>query len=306
VREPLAPLEPPFIPPVPVRRPEPRLRYVLLFLATVVTTTFAGAFWYAGYANPAVSSIWGLLPYGLYYSVPVLLILGCHEMGHYLACRYYRIDASWPYFIPLPIPFLSSGTLGAVIRIRERIATKRALFDIGIAGPIAGFVVLIPLLWLGMHWSFVIPMPPRSSDVVEFGEPLLLKLAAWTQFGRIGSGFTLNLHPIGWAAWFGMLATAINLFPIAQLDGGHIAYAVIGRRSTAISILGVISLAGLAFYSRSWLPWAILTTIMVGFVGPHHPPVWDEGAPLDPVRKGLAIVAVIIFALCFMPAIVIT
>jgi membrane-associated protease RseP (regulator of RpoE activity) len=302
------PAEPVFDPPLPVRHREPTRRYVLyagLFLATAATTTAAGIFWYLGYAAPDVNSIRSLVPYGLYYSVPVLTILGCHEFGHYFACRYYGIDASLPYFIPLPWPFLSSGTLGAVIRIRQRITHKQALFDIGIAGPIAGFIALIPFLWIGMHWSRVVPMPPPGPDVVNFGEPLLLKFAAWTQFGRVGSDFTLNLHPMAWAAWFGMLATSINLFPIAQLDGGHISYAVLGRPSGRVTLAAIAGLAGLCFYSWSWLPWTVITVAMISFIGYQHPPVWDEDAPLDPTRKALAVLAVVMFALCFMPAIVI-
>jgi len=276
----------------------------LLFLATTATTTAAGIFWYLGYAGPDINSIRSLVPYGLYYSIPVLTILGSHELGHYFACRYYGVDASLPYFIPLPWPFLSSGTLGAVIRIRQRITHKQALFDIGIAGPIAGFVALIPFLWVGMHWSHVVPMPPPGADVVNFGEPLLLKLAAWTQFGRIESGFTLNLHPMAWAAWFGMLATSINLFPIAQLDGGHISYTILGRPSGRVTLAAIAGLIGLCFYSWSWVPWAAITVAMISFIGYQHPPVWDEDVPLDRTRRVLAVMAVVMFALCFMPAIV--
>ena len=155
-------------------RREPKLRYIVLFVLTLVTTTLTGADFYASFAYgftgnaPADISIAGLIVKGFWYSVPVLAILGAHEFGHYFACVYYRVNASLPYFLPFP-GFLT-GTLGAVIRIRQPIPGKRALFDIGIAGPIAGFVVTVPALLLGMMMSRVIVVPPTfRGDVIEFG-----------------------------------------------------------------------------------------------------------------------------------------
>ena len=280
--------------------------YVLLFLATIYTTTAAGAGHYlsfylgfGGGLNPFSSR--ELLIYGLWYSVPILAILGCHELGHYYACRFYGVAASRPYF--LPIPFLLTGTLGAFIRIRQPIPGKRELFDIGIAGPIAGFVVAVPLLFIGMYLSRIEPIPPDfQGELFWLGEPLLFKLAAWLTFGHVADGFTISMHPMAFAAWFGLLATALNLFPIGQLDGGHISYAVLGRRSSAVTLVMVACLIGLAFWSMSWLVWAGLTILMLMVFGPHHPPTPDEHLPLDPTRKAVAVFAVIMFILCFTPA----
>jgi membrane-associated protease RseP (regulator of RpoE activity) len=298
--------EPVFPPPLPIRGREPRLKYILLFLLTLLSTTFVGVGQYgafrAGFTDAPLplSSIDFL--HGLWYSVPVLLILGSHEFGHYFGCRYYGVDASLPYF--LPMPFVLTGTLGAVIRIRQPIPTKRALFDIGIAGPIAGFVVAIPVLIVGIYLSNVVPIPPDfHGTVIEFGEPLLFKAASWLRFGPIADGYTVNMHPMVFAAWFGMLATALNLFPIGQLDGGHISYSVLGSRSTAVTFTTVLCLVVLSvFFSHSWIIWTILSVAMLFVFGPRHPRVWDEHVPLDRTRLWLALFAVLMFLLCFTPA----
>ena len=298
--------EPAQPPPVPQRRPEPKLRYILLFVLTLLSTTYLGTVHYEAFRGgftPQHLTLtvleWTLR--GCWYSVPILLILGAHELGHYVACRYYGVDASLPYFLPMPL--LLTGTLGAVIRIRQPIPGKRALFDIGIAGPIAGFVVAIPVLVLGMYLSNVVAIPPDfRGGVIEFGEPLLFKAASWLRFGAVADGYTVNMHPMVFAAWFGMLATALNLLPIGQLDGGHIAYAVLGGRSTAVTLLGVIALVALTvFWSQFWIVWTVLSVLMLFVFGPRHPRVWDEGIPLDRSRLWLAAFAVVIFLLCFTP-----
>ncbi len=288
------------------RPPEPLFRYVLLFVLTVLTTTYAGQLHYAsfvvGFSDRSLDlSAWSLFAHGLWYSVSILAILGCHEFGHYYACRYYRVDASAPFFLPAPLPI--TGTLGAFIRIRQPIPSKRALFDIGIAGPIAGFVVAVPLLLVGMYLSTVIQVPTDfEGSVLELGEPLLFKFAAWLTFGSLPAGYTVNMHPIAFAAWFGLLATSLNLIPIGQLDGGHISYAVLGRWSTHLTLAMVGCLVGLVFFSTSWLVWAVLTIGMILVIGPRHPPVWDEHVPLDRTRMWLAGFAIVMFVLCFTPA----
>jgi membrane-associated protease RseP (regulator of RpoE activity) len=299
---------------MPPRPRERVLKYIVLFLLTLVTTTLAGVGHYAGFilafsGDRLALSTTQLLANGLWYSLPILLILGCHEFGHYFACRYYRVDASLPYFLPIYIPLpgagpLLTGTLGAIIRIRQPIPGKRALFDIGIAGPIAGFVIAVPTLLIGMYLSTVVALPPAEyqGDLIELGEPLLFKAAAWLTFGAIQDGFTVNLHPIGFAAWFGMFATALNLFPLGQLDGGHIAYAVFGRRSTMITWATVLALVGLSFVSQSWWIWTALTLVMLFFLGPHHPRVFDEEVRLNPGRLWLALFALLMFIACFTPA----
>ena len=238
---------------------------------------------------------------GAWYSATILAILGTHELGHYYACRYYGIDVSKPYFLPAPA---ITGTFGAFIRIRQRIPTKPMLFDIGAAGPIAGFVVAVPALFVGLAMSQVIPIQPPVPDetVILLGEPLLYQAAAWIIWGDLLPGHTINLHPMGFAAWFGLLATALNLFPIGQLDGGHITYAALGGRSTAVTIGGVVALAGLSVFSLSWIPWTVLllTTLLV--FGPRHPRTVDDDVPLDRTRRLWALGTAVIFALCFTPA----
>jgi membrane-associated protease RseP (regulator of RpoE activity) len=278
----------------------------LLFLLTVVTTTWAGAAHYASFhlgftATDLPFSALELFLRGFWYSIPILAILGTHEMGHYLACRYYGVEASRPYF--LPMPFVLTGTLGAFIRIRQPIPNKRQLFDIGIAGPIAGFVVAVPVLFAGMYLSRVVELPKDfEGSLFWLGEPILFKAAAWLTFGSVPDGFTVNMHPVGFAAWFGLLATALNLFPIGQLDGGHISYAVLGRKSTVVTLGMVACLIGLTFWSLSWAVWAGLTILMLLAFGPRHPRTPDEDEPLDATRKWLAIFAVVMFILCFTPA----
>jgi len=281
--------------------------HVLLFILTIVTTTFVGALHYfgfnLGFGNTAVVipnfSDPGLYPPGLWYSATILAILGCHEMGHYVACRYYRVDASLPFFLPAPLPL--TGTLGAFIRIRERIPSKIALFDIGIAGPIAGFLVAVPTLFIGLAMSKLERIPEDFSGV-ELGEPLLFRAAAWLVWGSMPDGMSLNMHPMAFAAWFGLLATALNLFPIGQLDGGHVAYAVLGRRSTFITIAMICVAVGLTFFSTSWIVWTILMLVMLVAIGPHHPPTLDDQVPLDHGRLVLAVIALVMLIVCFTPA----
>ncbi len=297
--EPLAvPFPEPPAPPPPVRR-RPRFIHAALFLATVISTMYFGSGHYAGFMAdftreaPSVSFL-----DGAWYSLTILAILGVHEMGHYLACRYYRIDASLPYF--LPAPFVT-GTVGAFIRIRDRIPTKPILFDVGAAGPIAGFVVAVPALFLGIALSRVTPLPDDGAGLLTLGEPLLFQGAAWLIWGPIPEGYAINLHPTGFAAWFGLLATALNLFPIGQLDGGHIAYAALGSRSTTVTLGGVAVVIALTFVSASWIVWAMLMVVMLILAGPRHPRTLDEHVPLDPARRRVALAAAAIFVVCFTP-----
>jgi hypothetical protein len=202
--------------------------HVLLLLLTVASTTFVGGCHYLSFdqafeAAPPLNDQDGrafilnifMQPsfylHGLWYSLTVLGILGCHEMGHYVACLRYGVDASRPYFLPAPL--LLTGTLGAFIRIRSRIPSKAALFDIGIAGPIAGFVVAVPALFAGLAMSEVVRLPADQSELMSLGEPLLFRFAAWLIFGDVAEGYSINMHPMAFAAWFGLLATALNLFP---------------------------------------------------------------------------------------------
>lgn len=300
----------PTLPPYADWAPRPkfqdrRVRHALLLLLTVASTTFAGANHYLAFrtgfsSNPLDLSTADMLTGGLWYSGTILLILGCHELGHYFACRYYDVDASLPYFLPMPL--VLTGTLGAFIRIREPIPSKRMLFDIGIAGPIAGFVVAVPALVLGLALSNVVRLPdPLPPLTMELGEPLLYKLTSWIIWGATPSGYTVNMHPMAFAAWFGLLATALNLFPIGQLDGGHIAYAVLGRRSSVITLVMVAVALVLSYFSSSWIVWTGLMIVMLFLFGRHHPQTYDEHVPLDRTRLWLAVFALAMFILCFTP-----
>lgn len=301
--------------PKPLPPPHGRLWVQLVLLAlTLLTTTLAGISHYQFFKidlalldQPArlqqilASSGTGAGFYlrGLWYSLTILLILGCHEMGHYIACLRYGVLATRPYFLPVPLPL--TGTFGAFIRIKSRIPTKTALFDIGIAGPLAGFAVAVPALVIGLMLSRIDRLPQDQSMLVELGEPLLFKLATWVIWGAVPSGYSVNMHPMAFAAWFGLLATALNLFPIAQLDGGHISYAVLGRRSTTVTMVMIGVAVLLCFRSTSWIVWTVLLLVMIGLLGPHHPPTLDDQQPLDRGRVVMAALAMIILALCFTP-----
>jgi membrane-associated protease RseP (regulator of RpoE activity) len=217
-----------------------------------------------------------------------------------VACLRYGVDATRPYFLPAPV--LLTGTLGAFIRIRSRIPNKVALFDIGVAGPIAGFVVAVPALFVGLLMSRIDRLPEDSSSLIELGEPLLFRFAAWLVWGDVADGYSINMHPMAFAAWFGLLATALNLFPVSQLDGGHISYAVLGRRSTMITVAMIGVAIGLTFVSSSWIAWTIMLVIMIVTMGPGHPPTLDDDLQLDNQRLLLAAIAMVILVVCFTPA----
>ena len=309
-----------FVPP-PQPPPHGRLWVQLgLFALTLITTTLVGESHYLSYTitfeqfaelvksgnrtqlSELAQSV--TIVDGLWYSLTILAILGCHELGHYIACLRYNIVATRPFFLPLPpIGELSlTGTLGAFIRVKSRFPNRIALFDVGIAGPIAGFVVAVPALFAGVAMSRIDRIPPDMPFGLTLGEPLLFRLAEWVVWGNIAAGHDINLHPIAFAAWFGLLATALNLFPIAQLDGGHIAYAVFGRRSLRITYVAVATAIALAVFSLSWIVWTVLMLVMLYVVGPHHPPTLDDEVALGRGRRALAVVAAVIWLLSFTPA----
>ena len=277
--------------------------HVILLVLTLVTTAVSGGCQWASYVSdfgrrPYELDFVGYMASGLRYGFALLFILGSHEMGHYLLCRRYNVDASLPYFLPAP---LLTGTLGAVIRIKEAFPSRAALFDIGIAGPIAGFAALVPVLLVGMWLSRVTLSPPLSDVAFVFGEPPLLQWSAWLVHGTIPDGYTLNLHPMVWAALFGMLATALNLLPFGQLDGGHIAYATLGRWATPVSLLTVLAAIVMTIVSVSWFFITLMMVAMLFVFGPRHPPVLYHEPRLGAGRIALAIFAIVMFALCFTP-----
>jgi len=224
--------------------------------------------------------------------VGLLTILLAHESGHYLACLYYGVDASLPYFLPAPTLM---GTFGAFIRIRSAIYSKRVLFDIGVAGPLAGFVFLMPALAVGLAFSKVIPGIAHQGDI-QFGTPGLLWILQKAIFPGVPAA-DIYLHPVARAAWIGILATALNLLPIGQLDGGHILYALVGDRHKLLSKVFIAALIPLGF---RWWPWW-LWAVALFFLARRHPVIIDPSG-LSTGRKWLALVALIVFLLCFTVA----
>lgn len=225
----------------------------------------------------------------------LLSILFAHEMGHYLACRYYRVDATLPFFIPFPLLSLV-GTLGAFIRIRSPIPNRRALFDIGIAGPLAGFAVCLPVVALSVHEMSLVATAPRTAEIY-LNDPLLLQWVTTWVFGNVPDGMTVLVGPLGLAAWFGLFLTGLNLIPIGQLDGGHVMYALFRERATLVSRVGWWVCLGLAYFSPSWIVWAILLL----FLGRRHPRTLNDYAPLGRGRAVVGALGFLVFAVCFIP-----
>jgi Zn-dependent protease len=279
--------------------------HIALLALTLLTTTVVGSglgisfhqnlpltldtFWSTLLRLPAQPS---LLWLGLPYSLTLLCILLAHEMGHYLACRHYGIDATLPYFLPFPSLL---GTLGAFIRIRSPIYTRRALFDVGVAGPIAGFVTLLPAAVIGVALSRVGTGAALQGDLV-FSTPLLLRGVEALLFPHVPAR-DVYLHPVARAAWAGLFATALNLIPIGQLDGGHIVYAFFGRWHKWLSRVLLVALVvmGRVADSSIWYAWAVLLLFAL-----RHPVICDE-SDLGPPRVKLGVAALLMLILSFTP-----
>ncbi|MGZ3458988.1 MAG: site-2 protease family protein [Archangium sp.] len=312
-------------------RPTDRLwLHLLLFVLTVGTTTFTFDHAFLGASLP-----WSeRLTDALTFSFALLTILGAHEMGHYVLARLHGVDASLPYFIPLP--YLGVGTLGAVIRIRSRIPTRNALVDIGAAGPLAGLVVALPLLVWGLAHSAVVdvprvpaqfpgatslwslggellewarvklslaappPEPPFTGHVMMiFGDSLLMRGLKWLVLGPLPEGKALQEHPVVVAGWFGLLVTLLNLMPVGQFDGGHLAFALWGRHARWVGkVMALVLLFLTLFYTVTWGVWLLVATKVVGF---GHPEVTRPGEPLGLGRKLVCAVCFAALAGCAMP-----
>jgi membrane-associated protease RseP (regulator of RpoE activity) len=276
----------------------------LLLVLTIFTTTLVGAHMQYNFNHnlpffdyeraldifTVVARSPKLFLAGLPFSLTLLTILMAHELGHYLACVYYEVDATLPYFLPAPMPF--TGTLGAFIRIRSPIYSKRVLFDVGIAGPLAGFVFLIPALAVGLAFSKVIP-GINHQGAIQQSVPILQWLLERVIFPGVPAA-DIYVHPVARAAWVGMFATALNLQPVGQLDGGHIVYALLGRAHKWITwtFLGVLLLMG--FVSPNWWLWAALVFLFAR----KHPPVFDH-SNIGNSRVRLGFLALVVFILCF-------
>lgn len=279
---------------------------VSLFVLTLVSTLAVGAQYASSYASgqsPDFEELFStfaalfaqprLLLAGVPFAFTLIGILLAHELGHFFACRYYGISASYPYFLPAPTLI---GTLGAFIRIRSPIYNRRALFDVGLAGPVVGFLFAVPALAIAVSYSRVVPFSDAHAPIV-FGQPLVMRLLVAILRPGVTPG-DLLLHPVGRAAWVGLFATALNLLPGGQLDGGHILYSVASKYHRRVTLLVALLLVplGLLFW-RGWILWSILL-LAIGF---RHPPLLNQWEKLDRRRLIWAGVAFLIFILCFMP-----
>jgi membrane-associated protease RseP (regulator of RpoE activity) len=297
--------------PTAIRTRESWPLHGLLLIATLFTTTLTGAV-IAG-ALPGDLSIlfhpgaWGRVFFrawatGLSFSLPLLAILLCHELGHYLTARRYQLDVSPPYFLPGPPAPLGIGTFGAFIRLRTILTDRRQLLDVGAAGPIAGFVVAVVVLWIGLRLStpdsgygMAVPI---GREVLPLGDSAITLLLRYA--GRGGTDAIL-LHPTAFAGWMGMFVTMLNLLPIAQLDGGHILYSVLPRWHRRVARGFWIFIMLLGYFSVTWLFWGLIVLLLSrGQLA--HPPVLDAYRPLPRSRKWLAWVSLILFLLTFAPA----
>lgn len=303
--------------------------HLLLFVLTAGTTFVTYSF--------VFRQTWDALAYApdaLAFSLTLLAILGSHEMGHYVLARLHGVDTSLPYFIPLP--YLGVGTLGAVIRIRERIPHRNALVDIGAAGPLAGLAVALPIIYWGLTRSSVVPVGPQPGlflgdsslwaigrDVFAwlmarlthappaeealafsqvqwfFGDSLLMRGLTWLALGPLPEGHDVMVHPVVVAGWFGLLVTLLNLLPVGQLDGGHLTFALWGRHARWVGkgvALGLFFLT--VGYAATWGVWLLVASKLVGF---GHPEVVDPGAPLSRGRKWICALCLLALVGCFMP-----
>lgn len=262
---------------------------IILFLATVATTLLAGAF--MNQVNPFTHP--HLIFRGASFAIPLLLILTFHEFGHYIESRRAGIKVSLPYFIPGPTLF---GTFGAVIKSKSPFKTRRDLLDVGAAGPIAGFVVAVVVIVIGLSGSQV--AREVSGEGLILGDSLIFKFLSWVVLKDVPQGHTVLLSPTAFAGWAGILVTMLNLLPIGQLDGGHIMYALLGKRQRSVAMAATVALLPLGlFLWRGWFVWVVLVLLIK--IG--HPPTMNDQLPLDTKRKVIGWLAMLIFVLSFTP-----
>ena len=263
----------------------PRLN-VILFICTCVTTFATG--WLQN----------GSWQAGLWYGGGIIAILFAHEMGHYLMCRMYGIRATWPFFIPFPPLVNPFGTLGALIKMESVIPSRKALFDVAVAGPLAGLVLTIPAIYFGVIMSDVVEATATQADgVVYLGESFLYSILSDFAIGSLPEGQDVMLHPLAYAGWAGLFVTALNLLPIGQLDGGHIVYAMIGERHQMVATLALVAFGAVAVFI--YPGWVLFIGLLL-WLGHGHPPTLNE-SPIDLKRKTIGILTIIIFVLSFTP-----
>ncbi|MDI3542305.1 MAG: hypothetical protein PWQ62_1219 [Candidatus Methanomethylophilaceae archaeon] len=267
----------------------------IMLLITFFTTAVSGSLLWSSYVgSPGIFRLENLLYGALYFAVPLLLILGTHELSHFLVSHKHGLNASLPFFIPSIPPI---GTFGAFISIREPIPNRKALLDIGLAGPLGGFLVAVPMLFIGFHLTATGAVPVAENIAgmtsVSLGFPIIMDVVS-ILFPSIQG---MYIHPTLFAAWLGLFVTGINLLPAGQLDGGHIARAALGEKSSYLAIISVIGLLSMSIYYPGWLIFAFLIFLL----GVVHPPPLNDITPLDKRRKWMAIGALVLFLLCFTP-----
>jgi len=311
-----APLEAPRVLPGTLGRLRPPALNIALFALTAASAFLAGAFLGDTQLPPPTAR--EAIRHGLAFSAALIAILLSHEMGHFVFARKHGVDATWPFFIPAPMLSLI-GTLGAVIKLRSLPRTRRALIDIGAAGPIAGFLVTLPILYLGLRLSTPVPMEPpparwtlfdaavallRDGEVIhlrndlDLGQPLAM-LVLQKLAGDPPAGMTLALHPVAIAGWFGLLLTALNLLPLGQLDGGHCLYAVspLLHRLLGAPLAALLFVLGLVTPFTGWALWGLV----IGLFLSHHPPLQEPEERLSRGRKWIVVASLALFLCCFAP-----
>ncbi len=309
------------------RRIRPRSRerwwlHLLLLALTLLTATIAGAVLvdgdplrmrdanFAGTAIPVPTRLTPLtVAPGLWFSVPLLLILGAHELGHYAMARRHGMDVSPPYFVPAPWMVSVIGTFGAFIRLRSPLLNRTVLLDVGAAGPIVSFLLSIPAVALGLAWSRTVADPPAWAQGVRIGlavddqlllmgEPAIFTLLR--ALSPVGDAALVALHPLAFAGWLGFFFTALNLFPVSQLDGGHVVFALSRRWHQLVGVLTVALLLALSWLWVGWMVWAVLVMV-IGRGRLAHPPVFDAEFRLSPMRRAVAWACIAIFFLTLAP-----
>lgn len=262
----------------------------LLFVLTIGSTLLVGAIHQGGNPFERPMELW----LGWPFSLSIILVLGSHELAHYLTARRLGVEATPPYFLPVPHPM--TGTMGAFIRIDSPVPTKSALVRVGVSGPVVGFLVALPVSLVGLLLSK--PVDIGATPGIQLGSPLVFWLMSELLHPNLGQGKDLMLHPVAFAGWLGLFVTALNLLPIGQLDGGHIAYAVFGGKWQRLSWLVVAALGLLGFFWLGWPFWAMLAVVL----GLRHPPPLDDVTPLNKVDWRLVAVAILVMVVTFTPA----
>ncbi len=269
-----------------------------LFLLTCVTTFYTGI---EISGPPQKVFNWAIVWQGLSYSGPLMLILLCHEMGHYLQSRRHHVPATLPFFIPTPPGFGLFGTMGAVIVQAGGFANRRALFDIAVSGPIAGIIIALPVAWLGVQQSQIIevPPPPPGMMIRSFGDPPVLQAMVYLKHGSLPPNHDVLLNPLLFAGWVGIFLTGLNLLPIGQLDGGHVVYTLLGKRAHLIAFLAWGGLIAYMVYAQYFM--FVLIVGLLGLMGLKHPPTSNDSMPLGVGRTITGWLTMALLLICFTP-----